>query len=46
VGLLQLPADSAPDLVLPPSGSQTMLDMATAWSAIVGFLRIERSGYQ
>jgi hypothetical protein len=46
VGLLQLPRDSAPDLVLPPSGSQTMLDMAQAWSAIVGFMRIERSGFE
>jgi hypothetical protein len=46
VGLLQLPAGVADGLTIPPSGSQTNLDMANAWSAVVGFVRIERSGFE
>jgi hypothetical protein len=45
VGLLQLPTGAAEQLTLPPSGSQTHLEMAAAWSAIVGFKRVEREGF-
>ena len=46
VGLLQLPKGAASSLTLPPSGPQSYLDMAEAWSAIVGFTRVERSGFE
>lgn len=44
VGLLQLPEGAAEALQLPPSGPQSLLDQAKAWSAIVGFVEVERAG--